>query len=75
MSKFPMEEMQADLAATDRDIENLTKICEHIDAFIWDSHGENRSNFRADYYKFSQMIVIAKRLRDKIQNTINSATE
>ncbi len=57
-----MDEMKADLAATQRDFKRLSTICSNLEDFMRDSGGEDRRAFRVDLLKFEGLQAQAERL-------------
>lgn len=71
---IPKEEIEADLAATERDINSLERICDGLRVFIEQSHGENRSAFRMDLFKYTALGTQARTLKQRIQTYLTEAT-
>lgn len=65
------DEMKADLAATQRDIEALDSIAANLRVFIYEAHGEDRSAFKVDLLKYEGLASDGRRLRKKIINAMN----
>lgn len=65
--------MQADLAATVRDIERLQAITDNLSKFIADSHGEDRKQYRTELLKFDVLFGHAVALRVRIEKAIEGA--
>ena len=63
---FSQVEVEADFAATLRDINALQRIVDGINAFMTDTHGEDRSFYKADLFKYQGLLTQAERLKDKI---------
>lgn len=74
-TKIPLEEMKGDLSATNRDIARLISIVRHLDAFIEDSHGEDRSLFRIDLMRFRSMLSEGLELKKTIEKVLESAVQ
>jgi hypothetical protein len=66
MIALTKEEIQADLKATEKDIERLVAITRNLDAFIRDSLGEDRSAFRTDLVKYQGLLEQAEGLHVRI---------
>jgi hypothetical protein len=72
---IPLTEMIADLGTTERDIEALNAVVENLQRFTQDSHGEDRSVFRMDVFKYQALLNQATRLRHAIQSKIDEVTK
>lgn len=70
MALITIQEMKADLDATQRDIGRLEDIVEALDLFISDSYGENRSAFKTDLLKYRALLIQAERIKTAIANRI-----
>lgn len=66
-AELTIKEVQADYAATLRDIERCAIIAANVRLFMEDSVGEDRSKFKMDVFKWEALLSQARRLRDKIQ--------
>lgn len=64
--KLTIEEIEADLNETERDIVTLDMIVQNISDFITRSHGEDRSAFRMDLFKYEALAGQARGLRERI---------
>lgn len=62
-----LNEIQADLDATDRDIERLQVICDAIGEFISDSHGEDRRILQVDHFRWRAILGQALELKTAIE--------
>lgn len=71
----PIDEIKADLAATDRDIERLIAIRHNLSLFIADSHGEDRSKYKVDLHRYEHILRDGFVLRSKIQSALLAARQ
>lgn len=69
---IPLKEMEADLAATEKDINSLKRICNGLNAFMTYTGGEDRSAFRMDLFKYAGLEAQAQRLKQRIQSAIDA---
>ncbi len=68
MSTLTREEMEADLAATDRDIQRLQQAYLALESFVTDSGGEDRSTvFKVELFKINALLQEAQALRPRIE--------
>jgi hypothetical protein len=65
-------EIEADLNATAKDIARLAMIADCLRQFINDSHGEDRSAFKSDLFKYQGLYSQAKNLPATIQKAHDS---
>lgn len=59
-------EIQSDLDATDRDIDQLVAICTNLENFMSDCSGGNRRYLHADLMRYRRMLNHARDLRGRI---------
>jgi len=71
----PRHEIEADLAATIRDVARLTAIVENLDSFINDAAGEDRARFRVDLMRYQNLKNTATDLADKIRDALTRSDE
>ena len=64
------QEIETDLAATERDIIALSNIVGGLDTFIGQPHEEDRSRFKMDRLKYQSMLSDAHKLKQKIQDAL-----
>ena len=72
--KLTKAEVEADLNATELDIEALDRIVQNLRFFIQASHGEDRSAFRVDLLKYEALAEQARTLRTRIRRVMSSVT-
>ena len=63
-------EIEADLAATERDIIALSNIVGGLDTFVGQTNGEDRSRFKVDRLKYQSLLSQAHGLKQKIQDAL-----
>lgn len=66
----PRQEIEVDLAATQRDVRRLTSIVNNLDSFITDSCGEDRSRLRVDLMRYRSLLATSIELEGRISEAL-----